>query len=66
MKTFREYELQAIEYFRNIGEPIPVAGAIGSGDSRRDLDTTINSMIMLDLLAEMRIAKEEKKTVAKK
>lgn len=54
MKTFAEYEKQAIEYFEEIGEPLPVAGALGSGDSKRDLDTTINSMIMLDMIEEIK------------
>lgn len=54
MKTLREYELEAIEYFREIGEPIPVAGALGSGESKRDLDITINSMIMLDMIKEIK------------
>ncbi|MGL4210093.1 MAG: hypothetical protein ACRCRT_00960 [Cetobacterium somerae] len=68
MKTFREYEEQAKEYFHNIGEKIPTSGALGAGDSKRDLDTTINSMIMLDLLnaiTNQPVEKEEKKVVKK-
>jgi hypothetical protein len=50
LKTIHDYEKQAKEYFDYLGEKVPTAGALTGRESKRNLDTIINSFIMIDVL----------------